>query len=72
MHTALAQAAAKCTGSWQQQWNCGWKQPTTTAANAGYFAGHNVAPFLILGAIIGLILIAVSKSRSSTPAANSN
>lgn len=71
MHTALA-ATAQCAGSWQQKWNCGWKQPTTTAADAGAFAGHNIAPFLILAAIVVLILIAVSKSRSGTPAPSKN
>lgn len=68
MHPLIL-AASACTGSWQQQWKCGWKQPTTTAANAGAFAGHNVAPVLIGLAVVVLILIAVSRSRSGTPAA---
>lgn len=70
MHPATLAAAAKCSGSWQQQWKCGWKQPTTTAANAGAFAGHNVAPVLILAVFVALILILVSRSRSRTPAAS--
>lgn len=63
--------AAACKGTWQQKWNCGWKQPTTTAANAGAFAGHNVAPALIGLVIVALILIAASRSRSGKPATNS-
>jgi hypothetical protein len=48
----------------------GWSQPTTGAANAGYYAGHNVAPYaLIIGIIIGVILLA-SRSRSGSPAAS--
>lgn len=61
-------AAACSSGTWQQKWNCGWHQSTTGAANAGYFAGHSVAPWLI-GALIGLFIIfLISRSRSRTPA----
>ena len=62
--------AAACTGSWQQKWNCGWKQPTTTAANAGAFAGHNVAPILVGLLIVALIALAASKGRSRGTAAS--
>lgn len=72
MHPALADAITRaCSGSWQQQWKCGWHQPTTTAANAGAFAGHNVAPFLILGALILLIALLASKAKSRNTAPTS-
>ena len=49
---------------WKTCWNAGWSQPTTTAANAGAFAGHSVAPWAILaGIIIGLLWL-VSRSGS--------
>lgn len=65
MHPALADAITKaCSGSWQQQLKCGWHQPTTTAANAGAFAGHNVVPWALLaGVVIGLLLL-VSRASS--------
>jgi hypothetical protein len=71
MHPAVTHVlAAACKGDWQQKLKCGWHQPTTTAANAGAFTGHSVMPWLI-GAIIGLlIIVAMSKSRSGTPAAS--
>ena len=61
--------AAACKGTWQQKWDCGWHQPTTGAANAGYFAGHSVAPWAILaGIIIGLLWVAsrVSSRKTAT------
>ena len=68
MHHVLAVLAACQTGNWQQKWNCGWHQPTTVAANAGYFAGHNVAPWAVLvGIVVGVIWLA-SRSRSGSPA----
>jgi hypothetical protein len=55
---------------WKACWNAGWSQPTTGAANAGYFAGHNVAPWaLIAGIVIGLLWL-VSRSGSRSPAAS--
>jgi hypothetical protein len=56
---------------WKACWNAGYHLPATGAANAGSFAGHNVAPWaLIAGIIIGLLWLA---SRSgSRRAATSN
>jgi hypothetical protein len=66
MHTYLAAAAANCnTGSWQQKWQCGWNQPTTGAANAGNFTGHNVLPGLIVLIVIVLVVMAAKKSRGA-------
>ena len=69
---AVAQAAAtrpaSCsTGSWQQKWNCGWHQPTTTAANAGYATGHDVVLPVLGVLVVVLILLALAKARSRTP-----
>ena len=59
-----AAAAANCTtGSWQQKWDCGWNQPATGAAHAGYFTGHNVVPVLLVLAVVILVLRAVRKRR---------
>jgi hypothetical protein len=81
MHTALAVLAAKpvpayCShlvktpAQWKACWNAGYNLPTTGAANAGSFAGHNVAPWaLIVGIIIGVIWLA-SRSGSRSPAAS--
>jgi hypothetical protein len=60
--------AAACKGTWQQKWDCGWHQPTSTAANAGYFAGHNVAPALVGLVLVVLILALLSRGRSRTAA----
>jgi len=63
-------AAACQTGNWQQKLACGWHQPTTGAANAGYYAGHNALPWVILaGIVIGIVLLA-GRSRSRTPVAS--
>jgi hypothetical protein len=59
--------AAACKGTWQQKWDCGWHQPTTTAANAGYFAGHNVAPALVGLLLVVLIIALASRGRSGKP-----
>jgi hypothetical protein len=80
MITELAQVAkaipAYCSSGhgvltpaqWKTCWDGGWKQPTTTAANAGTFAGHNVAPVLIVLLIVALIAFAASRNRSRTTA----
>lgn len=65
MHAVIA--AACDTGNWQQKWDCGWHQPTTGAAQAGYFAGHNVVPALVGLLIVVALIIAVSRSRSGRP-----
>ena len=76
MHPALIALAANpvpaycATGhihtpaQWQACWKLGYNLPTTGAANAGAFAGHNIAPYaLIAGIIIGILLL-VSRSGS--------
>jgi hypothetical protein len=67
---AAAAAAGNCnTGTWQQKWQCGWNQPTTGAANAGAFAGHNVLPWLLVLVIVILAVRAVKKrKRDGSPA----
>lgn len=72
MHTYLAAAAANCnTGTWSQKWHCGWNQQDTAAYHAGYFAGHNIFPALIVLAVILLAARAVkgARKRRSSPAA---
>ena len=73
---AAQQVPAYCSGwahgltpaQWKTCWDIGWSQPTTTAANAGAFAGHTVAPWAILaGIIIGLPWL-VSRPGSRRPA----
>jgi hypothetical protein len=61
--------AAPCNGSgtWTQQWNCGWHQPTTTAANAGATFGHGAAAGLI-ALIVIVVLIALAR-RGRRPVA---
>ena len=68
MHNVIA--AACSTGTWQQKWDCGWRQPTTGAAKAGYFAGHDVAPVLIGLLIVAMIIIVASRSGSRRAAAS--
>ena len=72
MITNHAVAAARCTGTWQQKWNCGWKQPTSSALpQAGYDFGHN----LLLGLVILFVVLFLvraakkrKKGRSTAPA----
>ena len=77
---AVAKVPAYCSGwahgltpaQWKQCWNLGWSQPTTGAASTGTATGHYAAPALVIGIIIGLILIAMSRSgKSRTTAASS-
>ena len=74
---AAQQVPAYCTSGtgihtpaqWKTCWDIGSNLPTTTAANAGYFAGHSVAPWAIIaGIIIGLLWVAsrVSSGRTAT------
>ncbi len=52
---------------WKTCWDIGWGQPTTTAANAGAFAGHNVMPFLIgLAILAAIVTVARMAGRSTT------
>jgi hypothetical protein len=73
---AAQQVPAYCTSGtgiltpaqWKHCWDIGHHLSTTTAANAGAFAGHNVAPWALLaGVIIGLLWL-VSRPGSRTPA----
>ena len=59
-----ALAASCTTGSWQQQLNCGWHEPTTGAANAGAFVGHNVGPALIGLLIVVAVIVMASRAWS--------
>jgi hypothetical protein len=72
MITNHAVAAASCAGTWQQRWNCGWKQPTSSALpQAGYDFGHSLLPALIVLAVVVLLVRAAKrrgKSRSSASA----
>ena len=71
MITNHAVAAARCTGTWQQRWNCGLRQPNPATAQAGYNVGHNVIPVLFVLLIILLVARAVKKrkkGRSAAPA----
>ena len=81
MHTSLAALGAnpvpaycsslvKTPAQWKACWDAGWSQPTGGAANAGYFAGHNVAPWALLAGIIIGVLWLVSRSGSRSPAAS--
>ena len=45
----LASAAASCTGTWTQKWNCGWNKPVSPAvAQGGYDFGHSLLPVLVV------------------------
>lgn len=68
-HAVAASVPGYCHGlhaitpaQWTQCWKLGWNQPTATAANAGYFAGHNVVPVL---AVVILAVLAVAWFRGS-------
>lgn len=54
-------------GQWTTCWNAGWHLPTTTAANTGAFAGHNIGP-IVIGLLIIVAVIALARRRSGTPA----
>ena len=63
-------AAACSTGSWQQKWSCGWHQPPSSAwSNAGYTFGHS-ALWVLIGAVIGLMIIARGRRAAVAAAAN--
>ena len=53
---------------WAHCAKLGWAQPTTGIAHAGHAVGHYAAPALLIGIIIGVILLAMSRSgRSPAP-----
>ena len=55
---------------WQTCWKLGWQQPTTGAANAGAFAGHNVAPGAILIVLLIIVAVIALSRRGKTAASN--
>ena len=69
MITHHAAAAASCTGTWSQKWNCGWKT-SPGVAQAGYDVGHSLVPVLaVILVLILLVSVARKQRKSSTPAA---
>ena len=74
---AAQQVPAYCTSGhgvitpaqWKTCWNAGWSQPTGGAASFGHAVGGNVGPVLIVAAIV-LLLVAVARRRSGSPATN--
>ena len=68
----LAGATADCTtGTRAEQWACGWNQPVSPAAHAGYTFGHSGLPALAVLAVVILLVRAVRqrrKGRASAPA----
>jgi hypothetical protein len=71
---AAQQIPAYCTSGtgihtpqqWQTCWKLGWQQPTTDAANAGAFTGHNVAPGVILVAMLIVAALVLLSRRGKT------
>ena len=69
MITHHAAAAASCTGTWQQRWNCGWNKPVSPAvAHAGYDFGHSLLPALLVLAVVILIARSMSKRKKARAA----
>jgi hypothetical protein len=72
MITPHAVAAARCAGTWQQKWQCGWKQPVSPALpRAGYDFGHSLLPALVV--LLAVVLVVRfarkrKKGRSAAPA----
>ena len=70
MITTHAVAAASCTGNWQQKWQCGWKQPASSALpQAGYDFGHSLIPLLVVLAVIVLVVRVAKRRKKSRGAA---
>lgn len=67
MHTILA-AAGTCTGTWQQQWQCGvhggGNVGATLASSASTF------PPVAIGVLVLLIIVAIARSGSRKTAAS--
>ena len=55
---------------WQTCWKLGWQQPTTDAANAGAFIGHNVAPGAIVVVLLIVAALIVLSRRGKTAASS--
>jgi hypothetical protein len=75
--SAAAKVPAYCSGwahsitpaQWTQCWKIGWSQPSTTAAKAGYYTGHNIAPVLAVIILAVLVLAWFRRGkRASQPA----
>ena len=70
MITPHVAAAARCAGTWQQKWQCGWKT-SPGVATAGYDFGHSLAPALVVLFVV-ILLFRVAKrrkkGRSAAPA----
>ena len=64
MITPHAAAAARCAGTWQQRWNCGWKT-SPGVATAGYDFGHSLAPALVVLLVI-ILAVKVAKRRKKS------
>jgi hypothetical protein len=77
IHAAAVKVPAYCSGwahtitpaQWTQCWKLGWNQPTTTAANAGYYTGHNIVPILAVVVVAFLVFAWLRGSRRRTAAA---
>jgi hypothetical protein len=70
MHAYLAAAAANCTGSWSQKWQCGWNQPPSAGVtSAGFTFGHSILPWLIVAAVV-LLVARAARSRSTARSAS--
>jgi hypothetical protein len=71
MITNLAAAAANCkTGSWIQQFKCGYNQPVSPAvAHAGSGFGHSLVPALVVLVVVILVARSVRKRRRGRAAA---
>jgi hypothetical protein len=62
----LAAGAANCpSGTWAQQWECGWHQPTTTAAHLGTVTGHSILPVLLAVLLIAAVVLAAKRARGA-------
>lgn len=70
MITNHAVAAASCTGTWQQRWNCGWKQPTSSALpQAGYDFGRSLLPALVVLLVVVFLVRAARRRKKGRSAA---
>ena len=70
MMTNIAGAAASCTtGTWAQQFKCGWNQPVSPAVpNAGYTFGHSGLPALAVLVVILLVRSVRRRRKGRSPA----